>query len=961
MFYKSTIISIAIIITLSFSSLSAQSPKAENLLKNTNNHFFIENKGQWDSQTLYLAKVRGMNIWITETGVVYDVFEIERHEKKNRDELMGFDDPFERDSVTISGRVVTMNFDGAQEFSKNISKGKRKTYYNYFIGNDSSKWARNVGLFDEVELDEIYEGVDVRYYFDEGAVRYDLDIEPGADPAKINMSFSGHDKLQVDENGSLMINTGLRPIEIKSIYAYQRSGAAENMIECGFSKISDNDVRFNVDKYNENEELIIDPLVYSTYLGGSGDDGANSLTIDNDENIYITGWTNSPDFPTKDNYQEYHGDSTWDIIVTKINSKTKDIVFSTFIGEKNSEVGRSIKLDSKNNIYITGYTTSKNFPLKNQYQEYQGHSDVFLLKLNSAGDNLIFSTCLGGEADEEANDIALDNEENVYITGFTDSQDFPLKNSFQEFEDDKCIFITKFNSEFDAFVYSTLIGADRETIGKSIAVDDSGNAYITGETYSWNFPTKNPIQENFGGGHCDLFVAKINQLGDELIFLTYLGGNRQDYNKSIALDKYGNLYITGRTASKDFPVKNKIQKHQGYYDIFVTKINTNGDSLIYSTFIGGKRWDYGNSIILDKFGNVYIAGTTSSPDFPLLKQYQDHNGTFDAYILKLNSTGDKILYSTYLGGNDEDVGTSIAIDDKYNAYLTGTSFSSNFPTKDQLYGYNGDRDCFVLKMSENPEVPPKVLGDSGVCNNKSNTYKSNNLHFYEKIWRVTGGELLSDSTASIVDIHWGDPGDGTIELVHINNDTRVRDSVTQNIRIYYFPKPEIKGDTISTKYSLKSYQTNADTNIKVDWYAKTAIFSQIESYNKIGLVWEDIGTHKVKAVHTHKYADCKDSATIEVTIKPVGVQDVYSDNNINLYIFPNPAEDNIDITIDSDDPGHYTLLIYNYQGMLVEERRWYHNKSKKFSIPLQDYHSGAYQVVVRTPWDVVSKRMVVVK
>ncbi len=387
--------------------------------------------------------------------------------------------------------------------------------------------------------------------------------------------------------------------------------------------------------------LKLDPsgsaLIYSTYVGGSWDDQGIDIAVDAAGNAYVTGYTYSQDFPTSSPLQAANG----------------------------------------------------------------GYYDAFALKLNPAGNALVYSTYVGGEDTDFALGIAIDDAGNAYITGGTYSLEFPTASPLIASNSGGCdIFVLKLNAAGNALVYSTFIGGGLDDEGMDIAVDDMGNAYVTGDTNSTDFFTANPLQAANGGDY-DAFVLKLNVAGSVLIFSTYIGGSGEDYGKGIDLDDFGNAYVTGDTNSTDFPTYHQFSEGKGELsDAFVLKIDSAGRTLIYSTFIGGDDVDIGYHIAVDEGGNANVVGYTYSIDFPVASPMQAVNaGYYDAFVLKLNTIGNMLVYSTYIGGSDSDYGLSIALDASGNAYVTGGTYSMDFPIADPFQASNGgDEDIFLIKL-----------------------------------------------------------------------------------------------------------------------------------------------------------------------------------------------------------------------------------------------------------------------
>ena len=317
---------------------------------------------------------------------------------------------------------------------------------------------------------------------------------------------------------------------------------------------------------------------------------------------------------------------------------------------------------------------------------------------------LSYSTYLGGSGSDVGNAIAVDSARNAYVTGATGSTDFPIASPFQAaIGGSSDAFVTKLNATGSALVYSTYLGGSSSDYGLGIAVDSAGNAYVVGDTNSTNFPTASPFQAAIGGSY-DAFVTKLNATGLALVYSTYLGGNINDVAAGIAVDSAGNAYVTGYTASTNFPTASPFQAAiGGASDAFVTKLNATGLVLLYSTYLGGSSDDVAAGIAVDSAGNAYVAGSAGSTNFPTTSSFQaaSGGGVNDAFVTKLNATGSALAYSTYLGGNSYDSAYGIAVDSAGNAYVTGTTLSTNFPTASPIQATHGggENDAFVTKLN----------------------------------------------------------------------------------------------------------------------------------------------------------------------------------------------------------------------------------------------------------------------
>jgi hypothetical protein len=384
-----------------------------------------------------------------------------------------------------------------------------------------------------------------------------------------------------------------------------------------------------------------------------------------------------------------------DAFVTKLNATGTALVYSTYLGGSDTDSGSGIAVDGSGNAYVTGYTFSTNFPTQYAYQATKsgganGLSNAFVTKLNATGTALVYSTYLGGNGSDGGSGISVDAAGNAYVAGSTSSTNFPTTSgAFQTTKNGSAnAFVTKLNAAGTALVYSTYIGGAGPDLANGIRVDAAGNSYVTGSTHSTNFPTTpgafQPINRTTTN-QFNAFVTKLNSSGAVLIYSTYLGGSSDDEGKGIAVDTAGNAYVTGWTTSTNFPTQNAYQTTKGgganFYNSFVTKLNSTGTALGYSTYLGGSNGDYGSGIAVDASGNAYVTGWTNSTNFPTQNAYQTtRNGSQNGFVTKLNSGGAALVYSSYLGGSGYDFGSGIALDGYGNAYVAGGTSSTDFPT-----------------------------------------------------------------------------------------------------------------------------------------------------------------------------------------------------------------------------------------------------------------------------------------
>ncbi len=503
---------------------------------------------------------------------------------------------------------------------------------NYFVGNDPSRWRTGVPSFRTVRYPEIYPGVDLVYHGERRQLEFDLVVAPGADPHRIVLDIDGAEAAKRDPAGNLVLSTSGGDFRLVRPTIYQEAPAGRQEISGEYVLLPGEGghrrVAVSLGSYDRSRPLVIDPeLMYSTYLGGTDDDVPSGVAVDGAGNAYVTGVTASADFPgVGDGSLQSVNAGQFDAFVTKIDAAGTGIVYSTFLGGSGGETGGTIAVDTAGNAYIAGSTFSSDFPVLHPIQAHNaGFADAFVAKIAPAGDALVYSTYLGGQ-------------------------------------------------NFD--------------YGFAIAIDSSGNAYLTGDSASPDFPgtADSPIQSSVVPGKYHGWVTKIDAAGSAIVFSTYLGGKSFDDGYGIAVDGQRNVYVTGQTTSSDFigaaggPIQAALG---GSSDAFVTKVNASGTALVYSTFLGGSGSDIGLSIAVDSNRNAYVTGATTSPDFPKADEspIQDHNegGGNDAFVAKIDAAGGAIVYSTYLGGSGDDVGAGIAVDSSGTAYVAGGAGSSGFP------------------------------------------------------------------------------------------------------------------------------------------------------------------------------------------------------------------------------------------------------------------------------------------
>ncbi|MGH9703643.1 MAG: choice-of-anchor D domain-containing protein, partial [Candidatus Acidiferrales bacterium] len=701
-------------------SMSAQQPHAVSVapLRALN---FEPNVGQTDPQVKFLSRGKGYSLFLTRDGAVLSLRKPTKG--KSHSQLNAGDPPLSAKRESQIPAVLRMNLIGAdlapQIAGLNPLPGKN----NYFIGNDPSKWHSNVSTYSRVGYNNIYPGIDLVYYGNRGELEHDFIVKPGANPNSITLGFEGAEQLKLDAKGDLLVRTGGDEVSFHAPMIYQQSNGKKHAIAGRYIVKNERQVGFEVAAYNTQEPLIIDPvLVYATYIGGSGDDFGTGIAVDSAGNAYVVGQTVSANFPTSATaFQKVLKSTVDNVFVSKVNTNGTALVYSTYIGGTGTDEGIGIAVDTAGSAYITGDTSSTDFPITaTAFQKTIGDTaagDAFVTKLSADGSSLTYSSYLGGDSFDIGFDIAVDSTGNAYVAGQTYSGNFPLAGTPAQsvFGGKSEAFITKVNPGGTAKVYSTYWGgANGDEQARAIVVDTAGNAYIAGQTTSTNFPTTaSPIQATYGGGAYDSIVCKLNSTGSAMLYSTYVGGNDLDQGRGIAIDSAGNAYVTGQTASTNFPIAgNAFQKTYGggVADGFVYKVNPTGSALVFSGYFGGNAEDQGDhGMAVDSSGNIYIAGFTKSPNFPITAdaiQSTFQGGAYDAIIMKLTTDGSSQIYSTYYGGEFDDSGRAIAVDSQGNAYAVLYTNSLHIPTSPGAFQTvsGGGYDAFVVKISQSSAV-----------------------------------------------------------------------------------------------------------------------------------------------------------------------------------------------------------------------------------------------------------------
>jgi len=671
--------------------------------------FFFPNTGQADSSVLYIVQTPDLSARFRPDAAIFQA-----HQRST--------------SVRFVGANPGVSIEGADILAAKV---------NFFLG--SSGWKTDVPSYSKILYRDLYPGIDMTYGGTGRQVKSEFLVSPGANPAVIRLEYS--EPVSIDAEGSLIAGGDFREAAPEM---YQQIGAHRLKIAGRYRVLDAHTVGFEVDSYNASVPLVIDPTIsYCTYLGGSGVTAITGVALDGSANLYVTGWTEALNFPISGAVQASNQGGV-DVVVAKLNPVGTALLYATYIGGRGNDQGAAIAVDSLGQAYVTGWTSSSNFPLVlSNRGGIGGTTTAFALKLNAAGNLLLYSGYLGGTVYDQGAAIAVDANFNAYIAGTTQSSNFPVLNPTQpSLGGGTDVFVTRLNSS-GAITFSTFLGGSGNEQAGGIAVDSVGDICVAGGTSSSNFPVVSPYQSVLNGSQ-DAFVTKIGFAG-AVAFSTYLGGSggSPQQASAIALDSAGNPYITGITTSSNFPVTSGAFQTTltGLQNAFVTKMTSAGQTLAYSTYLGGSSYDSSYGIAVSPAGNAYVAGYTSSVDFPQLSAVQTTlNGTYNAFLAELNFSGNALLFSTYYGGSGSTFANAVALDNNANIFLGGQTSSPNLTLMTPIQSTNAASSTgWLLRLGVTalPATTPSVISVS------PNSGSGGPLTFTAQFADTAGGSTLT--------------------------------------------------------------------------------------------------------------------------------------------------------------------------------------------------------------------------
>ncbi|MCC6989143.1 MAG: hypothetical protein IT181_09110, partial [Acidobacteria bacterium] len=616
--------------------------------------------------------------------------------------------------------AVTMTWNGANPHAAARAEAMLPGTVNYLKGAGPEAWHTGIPTYERVRYDALYPGIDVVYYGNGRQLEYDLIVAPGADPHAARLVLHGADVRRGDHGGLDVAVSQEQVLHLRAPVAYQDRNGERRQVEAHYrvSQVAGAaEIAFDLGAYDPERPLVIDPIVYSTLLGGSAADVGFAIAVNAAGDAFVVGSTadGAADFPVTAGAFDTAIDDE-DVFVTRVNSTGTALVYSTYLGGSSFDRGFGIAVNAANEAFVTGTTANAatNFPVTAGAFDtvHGGNEDAFVTRLNASGTALIYSTLLGGVGYERGNAVALNAAGEAFVTGaatFANMNGFPVTvGAFDPAHNGRSdAFVTRVNATGSALVYSTFLGGSHDDTGLGIAVNAVNEAFVTGETFdaATDFPvTPGSVDPTHNTGF-DVFVTKLNGAGSALVYSTFLGGSDNDSGYAVAINAAGEAFVTGRTgnAANLFPVTAGAYDvtHNGGYDAYVARLNSAGSALVYATFVGGGLSDHGRAIAVIAGDRALVSGFTEDAvvDFPTTAGAvaTTHGGATDAFVSVVNASGSALDDSTFLGGNGLDVSYGLAAGPGGEAFVTGETYFDEmagpvmFPTTAGAFDttYNG--------------------------------------------------------------------------------------------------------------------------------------------------------------------------------------------------------------------------------------------------------------------------------
>lgn len=684
-----------------------------------NEAVFESNTGKYPSDILFTIRIKEGYICFYRDKIKYLIFsrcdQMQENKPLSHNERLSFQRRKKHSAIEDSRcdiHEITVKYINANSQVQVIGN-KKKSEKIYYLSNNNFINGTDTSPFQEILYKNIYNGIDLYFKFENGRLKSEYHIYPYANYREINLRYSGVDSLQILDDGRLIyLNAGIKITENVPI-SYQIYNGKQYGIASKFIFLRNKIVSFIIDSYDHSIPLVIDPL-YSTYFGGSLDEGTGSVCVDREGYIYISGNTRSLDLPRNVPSIQDSIRGIRNGYIAKFTPDAKHLVYSTYIGGSGQDIITAMKIDSSNNVIIAGYTNSKDFPTtKNAWKkQLGGEADAFVAKISSNGSSLIYSTYLGGSGYDDIFDIAIDKNGNVYAVGLTDSpQDFPrtldaIQKTFGGGDDD--MYLSTLDSSGSSILYSTFFGGNGFDEAYAIALDQTGKIFITGLTSSNDFSVTHDALQMQKKGDDEACIIILGDGGRTLLYSTYYGGSLSDSGEGVALDSVGNMYVFGRTVSRDLSTSKGVFQpkksepngpNDNSIDSFILKFNPFSKQLLFCTYLGGEANDEIEDIILLR-GFVLLGGSTTSSKYPVtnnaLKKVK--NGYFDMIFSIIDPSASTLIYSTYFGGSGSDFNSAISLTRDNKLVFAGPTTSEDFPVSINAYQKSlaGGNDAFIL-------------------------------------------------------------------------------------------------------------------------------------------------------------------------------------------------------------------------------------------------------------------------
>ncbi len=705
------------------------------------NDYFIKNLGQWDSNILYVATMPDYNFVVTRDAMLCDYFRISQS----------------GNNTTKEGHLVRINIENSNHFNHSTDLRRSLWRLNYFIGNDPSRWKTNVYGVEEIIFPEVYSQIDLALKFHNDAPRYDFIVKPGGNLSQIKISFDGVEVGGTDGK-NIRLLTRFGEVINGNLFAYQMENGIIAEVECKFVQISNNQFTFEVGEYDKHKELIIDPIVMQSYFGGNGNEEFIDVVEVSTGILVATGWTESTNFLVTPGAYDINYNDVRDVFISKfdVSGSKRELIFSTFLGGGATDYPVGVAVGENGSIYIAGSTNSADFPL---YQPIgtgiNGYYDIFVTKMTSDGDSLIYSTYVGGNRDDIATSAKLGTDKGMFVTGYTTSTNFPVTGGAYQskLKGREDIFVLKLSSSGKTIEQATYIGGSDDDRAYAMAVSVANTAFIVGATKSSDFPMvpyrtggggqilDSPYDRSYNGGW-DVAVIKFLGDGGKIDYSTYFGGSADDIGRAVTFTTDQRIIFAGETykesiSTPSFPISSNAYQttHKGNAEIFISSLSNIIESrdqwgntrrrqdLVFSTFLGGAGNDYPATIsIFQPNQTLIVSGYTNSSNFPIVNNPSGRRiGKFDLFYVNMALDGGSVLFSDMIGTPDDDSTKAFfkAVNGDY--YFAATTNSKNMT---QVYPlekatYSGLNDGLIVKYSTTDLSFDYPVGNEELCPNSA--------------------------------------------------------------------------------------------------------------------------------------------------------------------------------------------------------------------------------------------------